>query len=254
MPQQGGDVVEQDAGLREIRDAADMAPRSRSCRGGRSGFRSWPVLQEYSGHPDRPAARRRAKPLKASAAPRRPTIRAATVRSAGRARPGRAPEGPNSRGGFSVAPRRACPIPRRGLGDAAWQVHLGRMSRIAIAVLVGLSVSRLCRPGAGPADHVLTQHWALQVPFFLVAGIVWAFPAKWLMFWAAGHAEARRRRKTRRPWGLAGFSAMPDMVGARGFEPPAPASRTQCSTRLSYAPSVGHPPGRRRPAPGEAAI
>lgn len=27
------------------------------------------------------------------------------------------------------------------------------------------------------------------------------------------------------------------MVGVRGFEPPAPASRTQCSTRLSYTPS-----------------
>ena len=26
----------------------------------------------------------------------------------------------------------------------------------------------------------------LQVPFFVVAGIAWAFPAKWLMFWAAG--------------------------------------------------------------------
>jgi hypothetical protein len=27
------------------------------------------------------------------------------------------------------------------------------------------------------------------------------------------------------------------MVGVRGFEPPAPASRTQCSTRLSYTPA-----------------
>ena len=27
------------------------------------------------------------------------------------------------------------------------------------------------------------------------------------------------------------------MVGARGFEPPAPASRRRCSTRLSYAPT-----------------
>ncbi len=27
------------------------------------------------------------------------------------------------------------------------------------------------------------------------------------------------------------------MVGERGFEPPAPASRTQCSTRLSYSPT-----------------
>src|SRR5690348_7048633 len=28
------------------------------------------------------------------------------------------------------------------------------------------------------------------------------------------------------------------MVGVRGFEPPAPASRKQCSTRLSYTPAV----------------
>ena len=30
-----------------------------------------------------------------------------------------------------------------------------------------------------------------------------------------------------------------EMVGVRGFEPPAPASRTQCSTRLSYTPTEG---------------
>ncbi len=28
-----------------------------------------------------------------------------------------------------------------------------------------------------------------------------------------------------------------NLVGVRGFEPPAPASRTQCSTRLSYTPA-----------------
>ncbi len=30
------------------------------------------------------------------------------------------------------------------------------------------------------------QHWLLQVPYFVIAGVAWAFPAKWLMFWAAG--------------------------------------------------------------------
>ena len=29
------------------------------------------------------------------------------------------------------------------------------------------------------------------------------------------------------------------LVGERGFEPPAPASRKQCSTRLSYSPNRG---------------
>ena len=28
-----------------------------------------------------------------------------------------------------------------------------------------------------------------------------------------------------------------DLVGARGFEPPTPASRTQCATGLRYAPT-----------------
>ncbi len=28
------------------------------------------------------------------------------------------------------------------------------------------------------------------------------------------------------------------LVGVRGFEPPTPASRRQCSTRLSYTPTV----------------
>ena len=31
---------------------------------------------------------------------------------------------------------------------------------------------------------------------------------------------------------------MESLVGVRGFEPPAPASRRQCSTRLSYTPTV----------------
>ena len=61
------------------------------------------------------------------------------------------------------------------------------MSRIPIAVVVGLlGFAAYVALVVALADHVITQHWALQVPFFLVAGIVWAFPAKWLMFWAAG--------------------------------------------------------------------
>ncbi len=33
-----------------------------------------------------------------------------------------------------------------------------------------------------------------------------------------------------------GWSRKRGMVGARGFEPPTPASRTRCATRLRYAP------------------
>jgi len=61
------------------------------------------------------------------------------------------------------------------------------MPRILIASVAGLLgffayivlVLRL-------ADHVLGWHWAVQVPFFVLAGILWAWPAKWLMFWGAG--------------------------------------------------------------------
>src|ERR1700722_13916374 len=43
-----------------------------------------------------------------------------------------------------------------------------------------------------------------------------------------GTAEVSRLTALARKLGL---------VGVRGFEPPAPASRTQCSTRLSYTPA-----------------
>ena len=36
---------------------------------------------------------------------------------------------------------------------------------------------------------------------------------------------------------LTAFAKKLWLVGVRGFEPPAPASRTQCSTRLSYTPA-----------------
>jgi hypothetical protein len=45
------------------------------------------------------------------------------------------------------------------------------------------------------------------------------------------------------PWDRVGYTAPKmigklgkNLVGVRGFEPPAPASRKQCSTRLSYTP------------------
>lgn len=39
------------------------------------------------------------------------------------------------------------------------------------------------------ADHVRGLHWALELVFFAVAGIVWVWPARALMFWAARGAE-----------------------------------------------------------------
>ena len=35
------------------------------------------------------------------------------------------------------------------------------------------------------ADHVLGTHWTLEVVYFALAGIVWVWPAKALIIWAA---------------------------------------------------------------------
>ncbi|WP_160000672.1 DUF2842 domain-containing protein [Roseomonas sp. 18066] len=53
-----------------------------------------------------------------------------------------------------------------------------------LAALVGLTLYLWAVLWLG--DRVQTLHWALQVPFFVVAGIAWAFPIRRLMFWAAG--------------------------------------------------------------------
>ena len=42
-----------------------------------------------------------------------------------------------------------------------------------------------------------------------------------------------------------GVPDLAKLVGERGFEPPAPASRRQCSTRLSYSPTVSVPLGQK---------
>jgi hypothetical protein len=61
------------------------------------------------------------------------------------------------------------------------------MSRISIAVPAGLlGFAAYVALVVTLADHVIALHWVVQAVFFLVAGVVWAFPAKWLMFWAAG--------------------------------------------------------------------
>ena len=61
------------------------------------------------------------------------------------------------------------------------------MSRTLPAVLIGLLFLLLYLGlvlWAG--DWVQTLHWALQVPFYVVAGFAWALPIRALMFWAAG--------------------------------------------------------------------
>ncbi len=61
------------------------------------------------------------------------------------------------------------------------------MSRTLPAVLIGLLfllfyLALVLWLG----DRVQTLHWAVQVPFYVVAGIAWVVPIRALMFWAAG--------------------------------------------------------------------
>jgi hypothetical protein len=60
------------------------------------------------------------------------------------------------------------------------------MSRIAIAAVGGtLGFIFYVMVVVALADHVLALHWLVQVVYFVVAGLIWAWPAKALMFWAA---------------------------------------------------------------------
>ena len=57
--------------------------------------------------------------------------------------------------------------------------------RILFATLVGFA-GFLAYVGAVVvlADQVTKAHWLVQLLFFIAAGVLWAFPARWLMFWA----------------------------------------------------------------------
>ena len=48
------------------------------------------------------------------------------------------------------------------------------------------------------ADRLAGLHWALQALYFVVAGVLWALPAHFLMLWAAGRWPAGRASGERR--------------------------------------------------------
>lgn len=75
---------------------------------------------------------------------------------------------------------------RAGLGAGVRRWHW-RAMRAAMATMIGLVGFLLYVGGVlALADHVLGWHWALQAPFFVLAGIAWVWPARWLMIWGAG--------------------------------------------------------------------
>ena len=65
------------------------------------------------------------------------------------------------------------------------------MSRSVLAFLIGIVgfvayISVVVAIG----DHFVLAHWALQTVYYLVAGLAWVWPAKWLMIWGAGGRRA----------------------------------------------------------------
>ncbi|MBS0558604.1 MAG: DUF2842 domain-containing protein [Proteobacteria bacterium] len=60
------------------------------------------------------------------------------------------------------------------------------MPRIAIAIVVFLIGFTLYVGAAVTlADLIAPLHWSVQALYFLAAGVLWVWPTKWLMFWAA---------------------------------------------------------------------
>jgi len=60
------------------------------------------------------------------------------------------------------------------------------MSRSTLAFLIGVVgfvVYILVMVALG--DFLVTAHWALQLIYYVVAGIIWVFPARRLMIWGA---------------------------------------------------------------------
>jgi hypothetical protein len=57
--------------------------------------------------------------------------------------------------------------------------------------------------------------------------------------WSVEHARKPGPESRRRSPYVIAFSGFFELVGARGFEPPTPCSRSRCATRLRYAPTVG---------------
>ncbi|MFC3126548.1 DUF2842 domain-containing protein [Pseudoroseomonas globiformis] len=57
-----------------------------------------------------------------------------------------------------------------------------RVLLACLAGMAGLLVYLAMVLWAG--DHVQGWHWALQLPFFVLAGFVWVFPIRRLMVWA----------------------------------------------------------------------
>jgi hypothetical protein len=60
------------------------------------------------------------------------------------------------------------------------------MPRVPIATVAVLLVIILWISAATVlADYVRPLYWALQIPYYAIAGFAWVFPVRWLMLWGA---------------------------------------------------------------------
>lgn len=68
------------------------------------------------------------------------------------------------------------------------------MPRVLIAALLGLSgFVAYVAAAVVVADRVSPLNWMIQLLYFVVAGMLWVIPARWLMLWGAGGRRALRR-------------------------------------------------------------
>ena len=59
------------------------------------------------------------------------------------------------------------------------------MSRTPIAVFAGLVfITAYIIAAVVLPDFIGHMYWALEAAYWCVAGIVWAFPIRWLMLWS----------------------------------------------------------------------
>ena len=59
------------------------------------------------------------------------------------------------------------------------------MSRVPVAVIAGILGFLLYIGAAVALADLVPRHWAAQLLYFTVAGVLWAWPASRLMLWAA---------------------------------------------------------------------
>ena len=60
------------------------------------------------------------------------------------------------------------------------------ISRPFAATVMGLVFFAAYVAVAITLPDLLPQNWVVQAVYFLVAGVVWVFPIRWLMYWSVG--------------------------------------------------------------------